>query len=519
MMKTGALLLLIAFQGAAQTTPTFHAETRLEQVNVVVHEKNRPVANLTKDDFLLTDRGTPRSIAVFSVATAANLAAPTPAKPLPTNTFSNLLPHVASNGEAHNGVTIILLDGMNTLNYNKDPADLFMDTLRTDSMSLAFARRQVMKFVENVLPGDRVAIYSLGASLQVLCDFTNDSGELQKIVAGYRAKPAVSGDDADATQSYAHTPGSSERNAAGLINVTRAGSTIEALRAIADHVAGIPGRKNLVWLTAAMPFSAETVARIVSRANIAIYPVDARGLATEYSPPFAHPEAFTGKMIRPVVNLASDQGTMTEVAQKTGGQAYLNNNDLSGAIRKAIDDTAVTYTLGFYVDQKSLDGKFHEIKIRVKDPAMEVRYPRGYYAYDRAPPNLNNVDRIVLSPLESAEVHLLARIERTNPPPSLNVSGAIDLNNIELRPQGNLLTGSVELYLVQQDAGGQVLDKNREKLILRLTREEYAAYLKSGLFFRKVVPAKQNAATLRVVAGDPRTAKMGSLIIPISQVR
>jgi hypothetical protein len=353
----------------------------------------------------------------------------------------------------------------------------------------------------------------------VLCDFTNDSERLQKILAEYGAMPAVKGDDVEPLPSGLP---SAEMNAASdasnqhleaFVNATRAGVTIKALREIADHVAGIPGRKSLIWLTASMPFNGETVARVVSRANLAVYPVDARGLATSYNSHFVG----RGSGIPQGADLTSGQIEMREVADETGGRAYLNNNDLSGAIRKAIDDAAVTYTLGFYVDAKSLDGKFHEIKVRVKNPGMEVHYPRGYYALAEKTAE-NNVDRIVLSPLEAEEVHLLARVERVAAPASLSVSGSIDLKNIEMRTVGTMLAGSVELYLVQQDPAGEVLDKSREKMVLRLTQEEYASYLKTGLFFRKVIPAKHNVATLRVVAGDPRTAKMGSLIIPVAQV-
>ena len=65
-----------AAQDLRQDTATFHADARLVEVNVVVHEKNRPVASLTRDDFVLTDRGTDRAIAVFSkVVSAADMGA------------------------------------------------------------------------------------------------------------------------------------------------------------------------------------------------------------------------------------------------------------------------------------------------------------------------------------------------------------------------------------------------------------------------------------------------------------
>jgi hypothetical protein len=71
---------------------------------------------------------------------------------------------------------------------------------------------------------------------------------------------------------------------------------------------------------------------------------------------------------------------MEEIARDTGGRAYLNTNDLEGAIRQAIQDGAVAYSLGFYIDENSLDEKFHELRVRVKQRNYDLRYPRGYFA-------------------------------------------------------------------------------------------------------------------------------------------
>src|ERR1700691_534635 len=90
----------------AQQTPTFHADTRLVEVNVVVHKESRPVADLLQKDFSLSDRGTPREVAVFSVSSAAREK--TAASPLPANTFSNR-PQAESAQHSSNGATIILL--------------------------------------------------------------------------------------------------------------------------------------------------------------------------------------------------------------------------------------------------------------------------------------------------------------------------------------------------------------------------------------------------------------------------
>jgi hypothetical protein len=71
---------------------------------------------------------------------------------------------------------------------------------------------------------------------------------------------------------------------------------------------------------------------------------------------------------------------MKTLAERTGGKAFYGSNDLSEAIRRAIDDFRVTYTLGFYPTGAKWDGAFHRIKVKVKIPGAEVRARAGYFA-------------------------------------------------------------------------------------------------------------------------------------------
>src|SRR5271163_2774468 len=66
--------------------PTINVSTRLVEVGVIARDKNGPVADLTKDDFVVLDRGKPQKISVFSVESSKSEAQPVP--PLPQNTFS-----------------------------------------------------------------------------------------------------------------------------------------------------------------------------------------------------------------------------------------------------------------------------------------------------------------------------------------------------------------------------------------------------------------------------------------------
>jgi hypothetical protein len=65
MILLAALAATVAVQVLASQTPTFQAGTRLVEVEVVVGNKNGPVAGLTKDDFTILDQGKPQRIDVF----------------------------------------------------------------------------------------------------------------------------------------------------------------------------------------------------------------------------------------------------------------------------------------------------------------------------------------------------------------------------------------------------------------------------------------------------------------------
>ena len=152
--------------------------------------------------------------------------------------------------------------------------------------ALANAKQRLIEFLKQANPRDRIAIYGLSQSLHVLCDFTCDREQLLSVVSKYDVTSHTQRDTAE--PGNFHLPNTPDvvnehieegaQELAALNNQARARTTMVALGAIAAHVADIPGRKNVLWLTANLPFSGHAIARILSRANIAAYPVDARGL-------------------------------------------------------------------------------------------------------------------------------------------------------------------------------------------------------------------------------------------------
>jgi len=507
-------------------------ETRLVQIGVIVRDKNGEVRDLTKDDFTVLDRGKPRALSVFSVEAPGSPAEP--AQRLPRNTFSDLPQY---NPGTLGSVTVVLLDNLNTL-YGSTPGNYERTPNWMEDHALANAKNHLLEFLKNLDPRDRVAIYGLRNSLHVLCDFTNDRERLLAIVKQYDARSMTNRETAQPSASQTPVPGpyfndtstATAQEAAAMLNGDRAEMTMEALREIAGHVSNIPGRKNLVWLTANLTISASAIASILSRAQIAAYPVDGRGLM-----PWAIAASMRDGVGADSVMHAEDNlpespepvgiATMSELAVLTGGEAFVNNNDLTGAIRKAVEDSAAVYTLGFYLDENSADGKFHELKITVKRSGLLVRAPKGYFAYKDASgikdENRKNRVAAVDSPLESSAIAFTAQIERTSQPPpdSLRILGSIDMNHVRLTQAGNLQEGAVDVAVVEQDLTGRILRETVNRIPLKMTPQGYAQALKTGVRFQKSVEPLAGAVTLRILVQDPSTSAVGSLIIPLSEIR
>jgi len=95
----------------------------------------------------------------------------------------------------------------------------------------------------------------------------------------------------------------------------------------------------------------ERAARALNRSNLAIYPVDARGLMVG--------QQYVGSMMKPELRNpdTSEFATMQMLAERTGGRAFFNNNDLAAALHQAADDARVTYVLGYYASHHDWKGR------------------------------------------------------------------------------------------------------------------------------------------------------------------
>jgi VWFA-related protein len=113
-----------------------------------------------------------------------------------------------------------------------------------------------------------------------------------------------------------------------------------------------------------------------NRNNTSIYAVDPRGLAVGQFDITSNISMTTSSQY---LNKSLD--SLRTLAENTDGRAIVNRNDLAAGMKQIIRDSSAYYLVGYNSTQAPRDGKFHEIKVRVKRPGVQVRARRGYWAY------------------------------------------------------------------------------------------------------------------------------------------
>lgn len=112
--------------------------------------------------------------------------------------------------------------------------------------------------------------------------------------------------------------------------------------------------------------------------NVSIYAVDPRGL-----PGFEFDINEGVGFQTDSKYLSSTMDTLRTLAENTDGRAIVNRNDLAIGMKQITRDSSAYYLIGYNSAQAPTDGKFHEIKVKVKRPGVQVRARKGYWALTR----------------------------------------------------------------------------------------------------------------------------------------
>ena len=503
----------LAVVSAGQSAPqiqTFRTSTRLVQVSVVVHDdRNRPVEGLRAEDFQVFEDGKELPVAFFS-SRAQDPARAVPAPADNAGTFTNRIP-----SPANGGVVAVVFDQLNTL-----PADQ------------SHARENLLQYLETIRPDDRVALYLLtGDGIKVLYDFTRDAESLVRALRTVRPHDlAIRQDplsDALARELDAFARGVLRDEAAYLARL-RTETTLAALDGVASRLAGLPGRKNVVWISAGFPFIEYTgtgpsaayftpdtrrATRALNHSDTAVYPVDARGLLVMSS---------TSKgQVATLENVENPIAGLRAVADWTGGRLFYNANDVGAALGRAADDSRLTYTLGYYPANENWDSKFRRITVKVRRPDTRVRHRAGYYAYPLTPSDPPTLQKALAealkTPLEGSGVlmNVTARADGAK----INIAIELDPTTITLMHDAGTWKGGLDVAIAQTLTGERQHREPDFALPLSLTAAERDRLLRQGLRLTRSIELQPDAQQVRLVVRDAVTGMVGSVFIDAARLK
>jgi VWFA-related protein len=416
-----ALLLALGTQGVAQQQPAkpatqppaqtppadpatqppvFRAGINYVRVDVIISDKNgNPVADLQASDFDVSEDGKPQKIDTFKLVKLDGGTAEALKEP----------------------VKEIRNDYDEEMEAARDDVRLFaifLDDYHVRRGASMAVRGQLARFIDTQIgPSDMVGVmYPLEATGSVR--MTRNHSAVSRGLQGFLGRKFEYEPKNQFEETYAHYP-------TEIVEKVRNQVSLSALKALIIHMGSLKeGRKSLILVSegytniippqmrnadaqqpglgnpaAGNPFAGvndinedraawsagldmdsdlREIYDTANRNNVAIYAVDPRGL-----PGFEFDINEGIGFQTDSKYLTSTMDTLRVLAENTDGRAIVNRNDIAAGMKQITRDSSAYYLIGYNSAQAPTDGKFHEIKVKVKRPGLQVRARRGYWALNR----------------------------------------------------------------------------------------------------------------------------------------
>jgi VWFA-related protein len=513
--------------------------TELVQLRAVVTDrKGQPVENLRKEDFEVLENGQPRDISFFSLERApvspgavAATQAPRPAgAPAPSSS-------------AQPARTVVL----------------FVDTLHLSPVSLARAKTELKHFVdEQMTERDLVAVVATSGTLGVLQQFTRDRRVLKyaidklslfpgerTAVTPYLASRVVAGDP-EATNEVVSILGKEEgfvslgqqsaqayaqmRSSQILAEAAATSrATLRALGAVSEHLAAMRGQRLLAFVSDGFSLydeggstdrrEIERAESRAARAGVLIYAIYPKGLVgpNDLTSGPVPGEVEGGKYF--MESLTDVQSNLREVAYSTGGDAYLNTNDLRAPMKKMLDANRVYYSLAYYLPKDS-DRKFRKITVRVKGhPEYSVRTERGYAPPEKEADALaattprQKLVAAMMSPLPSTDIGVTSEADflvRDGDDSQVTLQVHIDGDTLSYEKRGDAYALDCELAATVLDKDGNVAASFADALKGTLSAAQYEEARRNGFRYDRRIALKPGLYQARVGVREVGSERIGT---------
>ncbi len=532
-----AILFTLAPLGAQQppaSTNTdgaakFTSSTQLVVETVIVKDKNgKPVEGLTAKDFTITEDGKPQSIAFLEYEKLADPQTAAPqAVAIPAAT------EIVKVDKVTRGQIAPEQPG-NIQHRDRRMLGMYFDMTAMPVPDQLRALDAARKFIQTKMtPQDLMAIMKFsGSGVEVLDDFTDNRDELltslQKLVVGDEDTPEDPQDDSSADTGAAFGQDSGE------FNIFTTDRQLAALQTAVKMLGQLNEKKALIYFASGLRLNglnnqAQLQGTINSaiRANVALYPIDARGLiaqapmgdATKGSP--GGLGMYTGSSAGATwSNFQQSQDTLYTLAADTGGKALLDNNDLTVGMVNAQKSIFSYYIIGYYSSNTALDGKFRKIKITLNDTSAKVDYRVGYFAGKQFK-NFNSVDKerqledalMLGDPITDLTIAMEVNYFQLNRaeyfvPVAVKIPGS----ELSLARKGGAERTLIDFIGEIKDEFGATVQNVRDKVDLKLTDASAAELAKRPIQYDTGFTLLPGTYTIKLLARDAETGRIGTYI-------
>lgn len=531
---------------------TFRLTSRLVYVDVVVRDRSgQVVPGLTQQDFKVEEDGKLQKVDYFEACSLKQTAPAAPGKHSPLPADAQLFYSNVANRDATSGAINIIL----------------FDLLNTPRSDLIYARKQLLEFLSKLPSGQSVALFVLRNNLQMVQNFTGSSDRLLAAAKSIRPDDmtfirskdeAMQDDDfiADLTNAIGHDPGgmagklkAAEGEQDAIHRDNRAYITIAALAELARATSGYPGRKNLLWLSEDFPVSvgaelmdprfrstpdlaqARETANLIANSQISVYPISLLGMETGGVPVTSSGSGSVsllsgqGDTLRDQFTARSAlRNAANDLADQTGGEAFVGTNDFEGALQHSMLDGSNYYTLAYRPTDEKWNGQFRKIHIELVGKSGSLNYRRGYFADPDTHPPADSVKdlHIALQP-ETPESTMMALRSRVLLPDAqhheLRVDSLLDPSNATFTStaDGKRHAQFLVLLIALNDGQQQPAAPPQTSGVLKLdlTPDQYKTAMESGIPVHQELELRPGKYRLRLGVSDMSTHEIGTLDMPV----
>jgi len=391
-MRFPTIAILIALLapsiGGQQPEVKFTSNTNLVVVDVTVKDKSgKPIEGLKAEDFSISEDGKPQKITVFEFQKLTTELLPPPAVTLSDQVALPKAP-----------VTTITAESPGQIQYhNKRLLVFFFDFSSMQMPEQLRAQEAAQEYLDKrITKDDMVAILLYTSMLQVKTDFTNDHDVLADIVKGLPiGEMSEMADLADTGDENGEDTGAAFVADETEFNIFNTDQKLAAIEKASRMLAALPEKKALLYFAGGLSKTGvdnqaqlEASINAAVKANVAIYPIDTRGLMADPPGGGAGKGAsrgagiFNGSVYNSQRSKINDsQETLSTLAADTGGKAFLDSNDLGLGIQQAQEELRSYYIIGYYTTNAAEDGRFRKISLKLNNGlSARLEHRPGYWA-------------------------------------------------------------------------------------------------------------------------------------------